>query len=321
MIGNLVLALGVALASGSALYGPQPHRAVSYSNVVINDSVTSSLLSSEIYCYAKGTASFNQGDINTNYVYRFIFGANGDYTANLVDYDNPPSANSYSLTRYTDVIKWADWQSDTINPNYVYVFVQDMDSQGVIVRLCVPFNTSIGAIQIDTHNSDKNYVGLGNWISSLNILSEGASFIFVDNSYPIMANESSFSTSNYPFKFAQFYFVMSYNTFQYGQSYNFDISLYGNLSGDYTTGYNNGYSAGYDSGLSTGYANGYASGIQTATSQNASWMGLMSSVADTPIRFLKQMFSFELFGMNVAAVILSCLTAIIIFGIVKKVWK
>lgn len=321
MIGNLVLALGVAFATGSVLYEPQPHRAISSSNLVINQEVESGLLSSNVYCYAKGSASFNQGDWNDSYAYRLIFGANGYYNANLINYDNPPSTNSYSMTRYTDVIQWANWQSDTINSNYVYCFIQDLGSFGVIVRICVPFDTQIGAIQIDTHNSNMNYVGMGNWMGDVNVLDEGASFIFVDNAYPIMQNDSSFKTSNYPFKFAQFYFVLNYQNFTYGQTYNFDISLYGNLNGDYNTGYANGYSAGYSSGLGDGFANGYSSGLQTASSQNASFLGLMSSIADTPIRFLRDMFSFELFGMNVAIVILSCLTAIIIFGIVKKVWK
>ena len=99
------------------------------------------------------------------------------------------------------------------------------------------------------------------------------------------------------------------------------IFYFDEMSVSYDTAFAQGYDTGYSNGISIGYSNGYAEGLSVATGTNASWLGLMSSIADTPIVFLRDMFSFELFGMNVAVIILSLLTAIIVFGIVKKVWK
>lgn len=90
---------------------------------------------------------------------------------------------------------------------------------------------------------------------------------------------------------------------------------------DYSVPYNNGYRDGFNDGSAEGWQNGYIQGLNTGSQASMGVQKLFGVVADTPIRFLKNMFNFELFGMNVAVVILSCLTAVVIFGLVKKIWK
>lgn len=80
-----------------------------------------------------------------------------------------------------------------------------------------------------------------------------------------------------------------------------------------------GYTNGYTTGSAEGYAKGYAEGLGVST--NSSFMGLFSSIADTPLRFIYGLFNFDLFGTSVLVIVLTLLTGIIVFGIVKKFWK
>lgn len=83
--------------------------------------------------------------------------------------------------------------------------------------------------------------------------------------------------------------------------------------------YNAGYNQGYTIGSSEGYSKGYSAGL--SVSQNSSFMGLFSSIADTPLRFIYGIFNFDLFGISCLVIVLSLLTGIIVFGVVKKFWK
>ena len=90
---------------------------------------------------------------------------------------------------------------------------------------------------------------------------------------------------------------------------------------DSHTAYDNGYANGYGDAKTEWYQKGKAEGYNLGLQTNSSFLGLMSAIADTPIRFLRSLFNFDLFGMNVAVVVLSCLTAVVIFALIKKIWK
>lgn len=85
-----------------------------------------------------------------------------------------------------------------------------------------------------------------------------------------------------------------------------------------TTSYVNGYSVGYDKGYTDGYRNGYADGI--ALSNHGQFGQLFNAIADTPLRFIYGLFNFDLFGISCLVIILTFLTGIIVFGVVKKFW-
>ena len=87
----------------------------------------------------------------------------------------------------------------------------------------------------------------------------------------------------------------------------------------YNLGKETGYNTGYQTGYSTGYQTGYSEGLSLA--DNSSFMSLFNGIADTPLRFIYGLFNFDLFGVNVLIVILSLLTFIFVFHIIKKVWK
>lgn len=91
------------------------------------------------------------------------------------------------------------------------------------------------------------------------------------------------------------------------------------INGTNDINFTNGYNNGYAQGSAEGYAKGYAEGL--GVSHNSSFMGLFSSIADTPLRFIYGLFNFDLFGTSVLVIVLTLLTGIIVFGIVKKFWK
>lgn len=325
MIGNLILALGIACVCVAPLVDEiQPRRTAGYTGNVVSDTVHSDVLDADVYCFSRGQFSVNKSDFDSDLIYswRYILDTTGDSSADFINYSNPPTGN---LSSYYNAMQFAYWQSDTINPNSVYFFIQwslgDANTSVYQIRCFVPFNSGVGGIEITPFNNQYTLLSIGDGIYNTNA---DATYYRNEGNVPYCLVESSNAsmdgniyTSNFPFKFASYCqtFVCESHTISFG------VSLYGSIESDYNLGFQSGYASGYTQGSQDGYLNGYAEGISTASSPNASFLSLMASIADVPIRYLKQMFSFELFGINVAVVILSCLTAVIIFGIVKKVWK
>ena len=87
----------------------------------------------------------------------------------------------------------------------------------------------------------------------------------------------------------------------------------------YAQGFTQGYNDGKSDGLGIGWTQGYQQGLATASS--SSFNSLFNSIADTPLRFIYGLFNFDLFGMSVLVIVLSLMTGIILFGVVKKFWK
>lgn len=88
----------------------------------------------------------------------------------------------------------------------------------------------------------------------------------------------------------------------------------------YNVGWQTGYNQGYQDGHTQGYADGYGTALNEL-SENHTFMSLFNSVADTPLRFIYGLFNFDIFGTSVLVVVMSLLTAVVVFAIVKKVWK
>lgn len=96
-----------------------------------------------------------------------------------------------------------------------------------------------------------------------------------------------------------------------------------NNSDYYQAGYSTGYGVGYDvgntDGYNTGYGVGYDAGYNTGATSASNFADLLLTVADTPIYYLKSLFNFELFGVNVAVAVLSLVTISVALYVVKKV--
>lgn len=95
------------------------------------------------------------------------------------------------------------------------------------------------------------------------------------------------------------------------------------LEGDYQTGlqvglqngYNNGYDEGYGVGEGIGYQNGYNDGLLTADNDLTALFG---GIADTPYRILFSLLSFDVFGISFYSILMSLLTILIIFWLIRK---
>lgn len=99
-------------------------------------------------------------------------------------------------------------------------------------------------------------------------------------------------------------------------------------SASYSAGYNDGYSVGNSAGESSGYKKGYSVGNNTgysrgynagvADSNDYTFLGLMSSVVDAPIKAFTGLFNFEVFGVNLSDFVLGVSTLCIIIFVVRK---
>lgn len=97
---------------------------------------------------------------------------------------------------------------------------------------------------------------------------------------------------------------------------NFYFQLFGNWCCNYGDDSSNALA------YATGYQDGYANGLNDGKiASSGSFHGLFSAIADTPLRFLYGIFNFDLFGISMLVIVLSLLTGLIVFGIVKKFWK
>lgn len=89
----------------------------------------------------------------------------------------------------------------------------------------------------------------------------------------------------------------------------------------YVKGFEDGYSSGESVGKADGYQSGYTKGYQDGIviTDYGSLGKLFGVVADTPVLFIKSLFNFDLFGMNVFVAIMSLLSGLIVLYIIKKV--
>ena len=82
----------------------------------------------------------------------------------------------------------------------------------------------------------------------------------------------------------------------------------------YKNGENDGYKDGYNDGENIGYSKGYTQGI--ADSGEYSFLSLLTSVIDAPVNVLMDMLDFEILGTNLAAVIISILSVMLILALI-----
>lgn len=88
----------------------------------------------------------------------------------------------------------------------------------------------------------------------------------------------------------------------------------------YSDGYNNGNSRGYNLGYNTGYNVGYNDGTNTDITTNG-FKTMLNTIVSYPVNFLKTAFNFELFGINISALIMFILSCGIVIWVINKFRK
>lgn len=141
---------------------------------------------------------------------------------------------------------------------------------------------------------------------------------------------------NHQYNFSTCYFMGTYSdtpedTLYLTWNLNYHVDAVTNQ--DYINGYNSGYHDGYNNGYSDGmndestlndeyqrgYTIGYNQGINDATPLQVSFLGVLGAIADTPVLIIRNLFSFEFFGISALAVFMTLLTALIVIYFVRKV--
>lgn len=139
-------------------------------------------------------------------------------------------------------------------------------------------------------------------------------------------DDGNLDTSN----FIEFAFLNNnfYNSQSRFQNRTYYFTQVDNDSASYSAGYNDGYSVGNSAGESSGYKKGYSVGDNAgysrgynagvADSNDYTFLGLMSSVVDAPIKAFTGLFNFEVFGVNLSDFVFGVSTLCIIIFVVRK---
>lgn len=171
----------------------------------------------------------------------------------------------------------------------------------------VSYNFSLHEIKIETNINSLQYNVSVDWYDSSSYQHD-----FFNEVILVQEDETNVSrtyTTSIPDTSTYFNINVVLNDLSNNDYYN---DIYAN---GYTAGQEDGYQTGYNNGWQVGHDVGYGEGTQS-TSRFAD---LLFTIADTPIYYLKSLFNFELFGINVAIAIMSLLSISIAVYIVKKV--
>lgn len=123
-----------------------------------------------------------------------------------------------------------------------------------------------------------------------------------------------------PYPSSRTYSVERLHSRSYEQGYEV-----GNSEG-YNYGYEEGYHSGYNSGMGDGYADGYAEAKESLRDEieqevledKETFLDGIFAIFDAPLRITRDIFNFELFGINISDLVMFILTAIIVVIVVKK---
>lgn len=325
MIGNLMLAVSTALFSGLLAVGQvnavQPYQANQYggsnvySNVELSYSESYSYTGTYYQTALEGTASdldtlrlfeCSNGSVNTS--------VDNTYGYHLWLYDEIYEAYSPSGTDPFSII----WQHSAIsgtdfNNTIRFIVPSDFHEKfdGFEFNYTVWYdNVCYGEFGTNVHYVKSSFGYNADGVQYFNWFG----FNDISQSPKTYVNGAITSQDFYlTFKYYN-YFICFENTWNNGHmtfSFNVNLVKYENLTSSYATGFNDGYTL--------GYKDGYSIGLSTA--QQGTFHGLFNSIADTPLRFLYGLFNFDLFGTSMLVIILSLLTGIVVFGLVKKFWK
>lgn len=326
MIGNLFSSIALAtfsslLALGSGVKSKHLQADVISGNSWVNGA--------ECNVYLQLSKSFHFNSVSTGSY--FVY----DFDGNEIDSDPLNANQGKSVDLFLSMLY--DYFFEPSDANYIcYGYSQITNSPIVInqvpfnicFRFCLPTN-SINGIEFRCNRPfalfKGNYSGTST-IHAPSVANRQNAFGIYDGSYddlysdPYVIQSLDTSTEDYyPTRFVEYLFLFGGNDSSRPSDWYFDLDLDMQFISGGSEDFNAGFQQGYNQGRSDGYGQGYSDGV--ATANQGGFLSLFNAIADTPLRFLYGLFSFDLFGTSMLIIILSLLTGIVLFGIVKKFWK
>lgn len=316
MIGNLVLSLLSLTFCGAVIgSGQLKADAIQYASSSFNS--VSHITGDDVVNYLSFEKELTSPSIpNSNVVFDVCYDSDGNLVSGVGGmYSSGDITTTYGVLALTQ----------SLEVDYIHLLYSKDSSNIVNCRILVPasmdyiynvefnltgtFNYGTFMLNLYSNNTSNSlsraitYEGGLNWFGFsrgyIQTLSGGLEnnaplFMFTDFGFTFLT-----SSDSYLFHFD---FIGQYSNSVLGASY-----------------YDSGYRIGYQDGVRVGYASGYNDGVGTA--QQGTFHNLFNSIADTPLRFLYGIFNFDLFGLSMLVIVLTLLTGLIVFGIVKKFWK
>lgn len=230
--------------------------------------------------------------------------------------------NIYDNTNYSNVIGYYTIRNVS-GSVYDIDLVVITNYGGVINNAIRTFNSNYSnSNDFDSASTDAyNYLYNNISIESNEVLGQG-------NFTQVVSWLSGFVDSN--FRQYQGYIDSYYNLNQnyttqienaeasaYQDGYNAGINI--NQTASYNTGYDTGYNAGFSEGQQASADNGYLNGYNDGVTSSNGAMRFIYAFFSAPFVFISNLFNFELFGINFYTIILTILSIVLIYFVLKFV--
>lgn len=115
-----------------------------------------------------------------------------------------------------------------------------------------------------------------------------------------------------------YHFDFSFNFHYYLDYYQSSWIYYDGFEDGSYTGWDVGYEDGIADGRELGYHDGYEDGMTASGGLSINFLGLLGAIADTPVLVIRNLYSFDLFGVSALTIFMSILTAIIVIHFIRK---
>lgn len=143
-----------------------------------------------------------------------------------------------------------------------------------------------------------------------------------DNPIQYSSYRMEIEYNNYKASFTLQYVNINEGTYQNGYDVGYQQGKQEGFEEGFEQGKNEGYQEGYEEGVKNsyqeGYNDGYFDGELDGMENGQTLYGMILGIFDAPIHVFTEMFNFEVLGVNLAGLVFSLLTLLIIVFIIRK---
>lgn len=295
------------LEEGDSFTGFVPYENSTYLNYKF-DFKTTSYIGDDSLIYFQSDLTYSISNDMDYRLYRVISDANFN-TIGILN-------NAYNSLPFDSYIYCSpyDTTTESLDQNYKFTFYYSSDYVESM-KPGIVFNGDIKYIVLGSYKDASSYFHFEEYVQSKNFFMNAKyNFIsYVDsNGYNLNFFIPLDSKINSDYFDYRTYFLSSEDitSIAYSQGYRT-----GYTNGE-TTGYNNGYTNGYNIGKNDGYNLGYNTALNN---DKYSFVSLISSVVDVPLKAFTSLFNFEILGVNLSGFFLGLLTCCIVIGIIRLI--
>lgn len=276
------------------------------------------------------------GVICAGFVVVSAFSIKKAYGAESAHYPNPDTQVYYGTNNYIETAQYntvTGHTTCTVRSGLTVAYVSAYFPSAISAVATVTFTYSDETTDTFTLGTSANKTFYYQYMLGGKVLT-GCTFLFINSSngilyrpaYVVVSDNYTFHTvfaTNNAYGYA--YYLMNGTQQQIMNMYDQGYQAAAEGKDGYGFGYEMGYSQGKTAGESQGYTTGYAAGKEDgydsgylAGQQSNTTLGTeIANVGSAPIRMLKEMLNFEIFGLNFSNMALACLSVLLVIKVAK----